>query len=129
MRRAVGPVARDGPAAEDVGLALEPPREDAEDPRRSSATPSSRATAPCATIAGGRAGQAAEPLEDVAGDQVAGQGQHAHAPHEEEAEERQVPVPDVPDLVAEDRRDLVLVEPLDQGVGQQDVAEPRQGAR
>ena len=36
---------------------------------------------------------------------------------------------DVAHLVAEDRRDLVLVEVLDQGVGQQHVAEPRQGAR
>ena len=34
---------------------------------------------------------------------------------------------DVADLVAEDRRDLQRVQVLDQGVGQQDVAEPGQG--
>ena len=57
------------------------------------------------------------------------QGHHAQAPEEEEPEVHQVPVRDVADLVAEDRRDLVRVQVLDQGVGQQDVAEPGQRPR
>ena len=50
-------------------------------------------------------------------------------PGEEQAEIEQVPVRDVAELVAEDRRDLVIVQVIDQGIGQQDVAEPGQGTR
>ena len=55
--------------------------------------------------------------------------QHAQAAREEEPEVEQVPVRDVADLVAEDRRHLDGRHRLDQGIRQQHVAKSRQDPR
>ena len=130
VRRAIAGAAGDHLAAEDVRLPLEPPGQVPEDHPEEDA----------------EAGQDDRRLHDLArigelpgrdpghrrihatgttakpGDQR----QDSQAAQEEEAEEGEMPVGDVAHLVAEDRRDLDGRQRLDQGVGEQDVAEPGQ---
>ena len=127
-RRAAG----DHLAAEDIRLPLEPPREVAEDQpeegaeqarsdRPSTISPTS-ASSPETGPRGAR-----DPDSEAEND-LRRQRQDSQAAQEEEAEEGQMPVCHVADLVAEDRRDLDRAQRVDQGVGQEDVAEPRQDA-
>ena len=133
MGGAVGRAARHGLAAVDVGLAFEPPRERPEDgpEQRPDAR---RDRQPLDRVAPGGGAfrvhdrQAGEPRFQ-AGEGVRGGGEEDDEADEEEQEVGEVAVGDVADLVPEDRGDLGRRQAVDQGVGEEDVAEPGQDPR